>query len=137
MLIHRRAIHIEWGDCDPAGIVYFPRYLEYFDGCTMRLFEQAGLPKAAMIRDYGIVGIPLVNVQARFLAPSRFGDDVVVESCVRHWRNSSFQVEHRLLRGAALAVEGSETRVWAARHPSDPEGLKAIAIPAEVRRRFD
>lgn len=31
MLINRRTIRIEWGDCDPAGIVFYPRYFEWFD----------------------------------------------------------------------------------------------------------
>ena len=31
MLTVTRTVRIEWGDCDPAGIVYFPRYFEYFD----------------------------------------------------------------------------------------------------------
>ena len=26
MLVTRRRIDIEWGDCDPADIVYFPNY---------------------------------------------------------------------------------------------------------------
>ena len=51
MLTNRREIQIEWGDCDPFGIVFFPRYFEYFDACTNALFHRAlGIPKAEMLR---------------------------------------------------------------------------------------
>jgi len=54
MLTNRKTIHVEWGDCDPAGIVYYPRYFAYFDNCTAALFEAAGLPKHQMLKAYGI-----------------------------------------------------------------------------------
>ena len=99
MLVNKRTIHIEWGDCDPLGIVYFPRYFEFFDACTNALFERAGLRKHEMLEKYKIGGIPLVESRARFLAPSSFGDTVVVESNITEWGKSSFSVHHRLVQG--------------------------------------
>jgi 4-hydroxybenzoyl-CoA thioesterase len=136
VLTHRKTIHIEWGDCDPAGIVYYPRYFAYFDNCTAALFEAAGLPKHEMLKTYGIVGIPMVDTRARFLAPSRFGDDVVVESSIAEWRRSSFDVQHKLFRGEVLAVDCFETRVWAARSESDAETIEGRPVPREVIARF-
>jgi 4-hydroxybenzoyl-CoA thioesterase len=136
MLVNRRTIRIEWGHCDPAGIVYFPRYFELFDACTVALFERAGFPKRAMMKSYGIGGIPLVDMRSRFMKPSRFGDDVVVESSVMKWGNSSFVVQHRLMNGDALAVECFETRVWVAKKEGDPEQYEPRPIPSEVKARF-
>jgi len=136
MLTNRRAFIVAWGDCDPAGIVYFPRYFEWFDTGTHSLFAVAGLQKAAMLETYGIVGIPLVDARARFIRPSTFGDEVVVESSVTAWRRSSFDVQHRLLRGDEVAVEGFETRVWTTRDARSPSGLKSKTIPREVVERF-
>ena len=59
MLVNKKKIRVEWGDCDPAGIVYYPRYFALFDNCTAALFEAAGLPKQEMLKTYGIVGMPL------------------------------------------------------------------------------
>jgi 4-hydroxybenzoyl-CoA thioesterase len=132
MLTNRKTIHVEWGDCDPAGIVYYPRYFAYFDNCTAALFEAAGLPKDQMLKTYRIIGIPMVDTRARFIAPSRFGDDVVVESSILKWNRSSFEVQHKLFRGETLAVECSETRVWAVRSASDAERIEGSAVPEEV-----
>ena len=136
MLTNRKTIHVEWGDCDPAGIVYYPRYFAYFDNCTAALFEAAGLPKHQMLKAYGIVGIPMVDTRARFLAPSRFGDDVVVESSILEWRRSSFDVQHKLFKGSTLGVECSETRVWAVRSGTNPDAIEGQAVPADVIARF-
>jgi 4-hydroxybenzoyl-CoA thioesterase len=137
MLTNARTVRIEWGDCDPAGIVFYPRFFAMFDASTTALFERAlGMTKYKFIERYGIVGYPMVDTRARFIAPAKFGDDVVIESTIKEFRRSSFDVEHRLTNGGALAVEGFETRVWAARDPSDPARIKSAPIPEEVIARF-
>jgi 4-hydroxybenzoyl-CoA thioesterase len=136
MLKNRRSIHIEWGDCDPLGIVYFPRYFAFFDACTNALFEAAGWPKRELLRKFGIAGIPLVDAHARFLLPSAFDDTVEIESEIVQWGTSSFSVEHRLFRGATLAVDGFEKRVWTVHDGSVPRGIRGEAIPREVMERF-
>lgn len=129
---NRKSIQIEWGDCDPAQIVYFPRYFAYFDSCTAALFKKAGLVKREMLKKYGIIGIPLVDVHASFRAPSRFSDEVMVESEITEFRRSSFSVRHRLFNQGTLAVECSETRVWARRSKADPDKIESAPIPQEV-----
>jgi 4-hydroxybenzoyl-CoA thioesterase len=136
MRVHRKQIHVEWGDCDPAGIVYFPRYFEYFDACTNALFESAGLQKPELLRTYGIMGITLVETHARYIAPSSFGDTVLVETRITEWKSSSFCVEHKLYRGEILAVEATEVRVWTVRVGSDPKRIESRPIPREVIERF-
>lgn len=133
MYVNRREITIEWGDCDPAGIVFFPNYFRYFDIATNSLFESAlGLNKYQMTRQYGTTGIPLVDVGARFIIASVFGEVLTIESEVAEIRRASFRVQHRLRKGDALAVEGFETRVWTGRDPADPDKLKSRPIPHEV-----
>jgi 4-hydroxybenzoyl-CoA thioesterase len=135
MLTNRRTISVEWGDCDAAGIVYFPRYFEWFDACTAALFRAAGFEKRDLLDTFRIVGFPVVSTQARFAASSTFGDEVLVESTIARFGTSSFDVQHRLFRGDAVAVEGQETRVWAVR-AGEGAALKSHPIPPEVIARF-
>ena len=67
-----------------------------------------------MRKKYRIVGMPIVEVGARFILPCRFDDDIVVESEVGEWGRSSFTVRHRILKAGELALDGFEKRVWAA-----------------------
>src|SRR5437879_1650824 len=107
MLTSTRTVRIEWGHCDPAGIVFYPRYFEIFDHCTAVLFERAlGMPKQQMIQVFDMAGIPMVDTRARFMIPSRFGDDIIVETSVTAFRRASFDVHHRVLKEGKLAVEG-------------------------------
>ena len=137
MFSNRRTVRVEWGDCDPAGIVYYPRYFAFFDASTQGLFEAAGWSKAQLKAEFGIV-FPMVDTRARFLLPSSYGDDIVIETRIVAVRNSSFDVEHRTFRspGDALAIEAWETRVWAGPHPEDPNRLKSVKIPDVVVRRL-
>jgi 4-hydroxybenzoyl-CoA thioesterase len=136
-LLSRRQFTIEWGHCDPAGIVFNSRFFEFFDWGTWILFEAAlGVKPPDLAAVFGIVGIPLVDAGARFIAPARFGDVVEHTSQVSEFRRSSFDVEHRLLVRGAVAVEGHETRVWAVRDPADASKIISQPIPPEVSARF-
>jgi 4-hydroxybenzoyl-CoA thioesterase len=132
LLVNRRTLRIEWGQCDPVGIVFYPHYFNIFDTSTGWLFERTGLKPLAMRKKYGIVGLPVVDVGARFVMPCRFDDEVVVESEVGEWGRSSFTVRHRILKAGELALDGFEKRVWAAPHPEKAGAIKAQAIPAEI-----
>jgi 4-hydroxybenzoyl-CoA thioesterase len=134
MMIYRRATRIEWGDCDPAGIVFFPRYFAMFDSCTTALFSQAlgGMSKYRFTQHYKFAGYPMVDTRARFLKPCKFGDDVEIETKIAEFRRSSFDVQHRLTRDGDLAVECFDTRVWVERLADDPEKIRAMPIPKEV-----
>lgn len=131
-LINRRTFRIEWGQCDPAGIVFYPKYLEMFDAGTAHLFARTGLSAAEIRTVYGIVGMPLIEQASKFLLPCRFDDEVTVESEAGDWGRASFVVKHRIIKHGQLAVEGFEKRVWAAADATRPGQIRAVAIPAEV-----
>lgn len=132
-----RPYRIEWGHCDPAGIVYAPRFLEMFGESTIMLFEKAlGVRKKDMLKDHGVVGYPMVDVSAKFLRPAAYGDDVVLEAAAPEFGNSSFTIRHRLLKGDAVRVEGIEKRVWTVRDTERPGGMRAERVPDEIRAKF-
>ena len=133
MLTNRRDVRIVWGDCDPAGIVYYPRYFEMFDTSTTALFERAlGMTKYQFLKAYDTLGYPMVDTRARFVLPTRYGDDVVIETTITEIKRSSFAVTHRLLKDGALAVEGFETRVWVGRDPDDPDKIRGRPLPDDM-----
>jgi 4-hydroxybenzoyl-CoA thioesterase len=135
--INRRQQTIEWGQCDPAGIVFNSRFFEMFDISTWMLLEAAlGVTAHELAATFAIVGIPLVDARANFLKPAKFGDVAEITSWVSEFRRSSFDIEHHVSINGELAVEGGETRVWAARDKANPDNFSAIAIPADVIARF-
>ena len=87
MLTNTRSIRVQWGDCDPAGIVFYPRYFEWFDASTILLFEKAtGMTKIKMLEKYGGAGLALLEARAVFKVASHYGEDIEVETQVTEFR---------------------------------------------------
>ncbi len=134
MKSNARSLRIEWGDCDPAGIVYYPRYFEMFDTGTTHLIEAAsGLRKRDLVSEHGLLGWPMVDTRASFSMPLRFGDQTTLESRFVELGRSSFKIAHRLMKGDEVAVEGWETRVLVRE-----EGgcLSSTPIPQGLAEKF-
>jgi 4-hydroxybenzoyl-CoA thioesterase len=133
MLTFTRATRIEWGDCDPAGIIFYARYYDIFDVSTTMMLEHAlGMNKIEYLKAYDFLGHPLAETRARFLRPTRFGDEVAIETAVVACGRSSFKIEHKLTKAGTLSVEGYETRVWVGHHPNDPRRMKSQPLPPDV-----
>ena len=117
MLTNTRLIRVQWGDCDPAGIVFYPRYFEWFDAGTILLFEKAtGLTKIKMLEKYGGAGLALIEAGAKFAVPSQYGDDIEIETSVKEFGRSSFSMLHKVTQGRrARARRPREARVDRAR----------------------
>jgi len=80
---HVTRFTVEFGDCDPAQIVFYPNFLRWMDAASLHFFRACGLPPwRELERVEGIVGTPIVDVQARFLAPASYGDLIDVETSI-------------------------------------------------------
>tara|TARA_R110002110_G_scaffold415612_2_gene651642 strand:+ start:110496 stop:110921 length:426 start_codon:yes stop_codon:yes gene_type:complete len=137
MIKNTITIPIEWGHCDPAKIVFYPNYFEWFDHGTRHLFEGAGVGYEVMLDEYKTVGLPLVDASAKFLSPSQFGDTLEMTSHVSEWRRRTLVVTHEVFNAGTPAVRGEEIRIWASADPDMPGKLIAADIPEDFRARFD
>jgi 4-hydroxybenzoyl-CoA thioesterase len=137
MLSNERLVRVQWGDCDPAGIVFYPRYFEWVDASTILLFEKAtGLTKIRMLEKYGGTGLALLEARAVFKAASQFGDDLTIESRVTEFRRTTFFVHHRTTRAdGTLGLEAFETRLWTVRDLESGR-IKSADMPAEIVAAF-
>jgi YbgC/YbaW family acyl-CoA thioester hydrolase len=135
-LSSRHEVTVEWGDCDPAGIVYYPTYFRWIDQATHRLFHNAGAMREGTTGGRWTEGIPLVAAECSFRRASQPGEKLIVESHISRFGRSSFTISH-VFRDTSgeIAAEGTETRIWA-RKQGDASSLKSVPIPADVRRRL-
>jgi 4-hydroxybenzoyl-CoA thioesterase len=136
MVTAQYTVKLEWGDCDPARIAYYPNYFDWFDRATRNLFDMVGLPWEVMHDAYNIIGMPIVEANARFVAPARFGETLMIESSVAEWKRRSLRVAHIVTNAGRLTAEGYEVRAWTMEDPDEPGKLRAAEIPAEIRARF-
>lgn len=133
-LVSHRRICVGFGDCDPARIVYYPNYFEWFDQSTHELFAKAGVPLHEWSERTGIL-IPLVGVHGDFIAPAAWGDELDIASSVSRWGNSSFDVLHRVAyaAGGGLVAEATETRTCVRCDPQDAKKITPVPVPADIR----
>jgi 4-hydroxybenzoyl-CoA thioesterase len=134
--VFRRRIMVEWGNCDPMKIVFYPNYFIWFDEQTLAMFASRGLSLPTIQGERGLLGLPLVDARASFRSPASFGDELDAETTIAEWRRTSFRVRHLFAKDGRPVVEGEETRIWAGPDPSDPNRIHPIEIPAEVKARF-
>ncbi len=72
-MTYSRQIRIEFNHCDPAGIVFYPRYFEMTNSVLENFFrEEVGYSYHAMMADG--IGVPTARLETDFRAPSRLGD---------------------------------------------------------------
>ena len=126
---------VTWGDCDPAGIIYYPTYFRWIDAATWNLFFAAGFTFASLRAEFPGMDMPAASCSMEFRSPAHFGDKVEVRSRVEHWGGKSFKVRHEVVRSdGVLLAGGRETRVWVRNTPGI--GLRSDTIPESLKKRF-
>jgi len=130
--IHRIDVH--FGDCDPAGIVFFPNFSRWMDESSGAFFLACGLPPwRQLARTRGIIGTPLLEIHTRFLKPATYGETLEVHTTVEEWAIKTFRHRHVVRRGADVVCEGTEVRAFCMRDPADPERIRSIPIPEDLK----
>lgn len=71
---YKRLIQIEFNHCDPAGMVFYPRYFEMTNSVTENFFSDVlDYPYARLTMEEGY-GVPTARIEVNFHAPSRLGE---------------------------------------------------------------
>jgi YbgC/YbaW family acyl-CoA thioester hydrolase len=129
------ACQVQWGDCDPAGIIFYPTYFRWMDAATWAFMESVGYGAKRMRAEQ--LAMPLVSAQCDFLAPAEQGDRCEVHSRIARFGGKSFAVTHEILRsdGTALA-KGAETRVWGRFTGGPGTPMRGETIAEEIKALF-
>ena len=108
--VFENCISVEFGDCDPAGIVFYPRYFSWFDACFQRWLRNKGVDQAALQKAFNAVGTGLVNGDASFRSPLRPGQQLTVLILKVDWSERTLRVSYQGKCGDRIIVEGEELR---------------------------
>jgi 4-hydroxybenzoyl-CoA thioesterase len=132
MSAYSKDVKIRFEDCDPAGIVFYPRFFEMLNELVEDWFEDAlNLPWRELVMERQR-GVPTVKVITEFLAPSRLGDVLTFHLDLVHLGKSSCELKVDARAGGELRIKFSVTLV----HFSTVT-LKSVPWPTELRRRME
>ena len=132
------SVAVQFGDCDPAGIVFFPNFSRWMDAASLSFFMQCGVPPwRELVKTRGIVGTPLLEINTRFIKAVTYGETISISTWIEEWREKVFVQMHRVTRAddgkETLICEGREVRTFVKRDPDNPDRLRAIPVPEDIR----
>ena len=133
------SVDVHFGDCDPAGIVFFPNFSRWMDTASLSFFMQCGVPPwRELEKTRGIVGTPLLEINTKFMKSATYGETLIVHTHVEEWRAKVIVQMHRITRARAdggddVICEGREVRAFVKRDAEDRDRLRAIAVPEDIR----
>ncbi len=129
-MVFRTHRHVDWGDCDVAGIVFYPNYFRWMDAAFHEMtatlgFDQRTLP------DHGLFATPLLAASASFVLPVRFGTTLELAVSILRFGQSSFGVGYSFSDGSRAVAEGQEDRICVRQEDSGKIGK--APMPKAIR----
>lgn len=137
---YQTQVRVRFADCDPAGIVFYPRYFEMFNGLVEDWFRSelhASFTEIVTKRGWGL---PTVHLEANFVAPSRFDETLFATLTVNSLGRSSVGLDI-VLRGSDRGSDRSSEKDERVRGKVvlvliDRAAHRAIPWPDELRARI-
>jgi 4-hydroxybenzoyl-CoA thioesterase len=129
-------VQVGWGDCDPAGIVFYPRFYAWMDTVSHVLAREMGIARESMLPPGSdLLGFPVVGTQAQYVSPARMDDLLEVRAWVARVGRTSLSLRHEILR---IEADGSETPIVRGREDrvfivQGPAGLHARELTPRMR----
>jgi 4-hydroxybenzoyl-CoA thioesterase len=118
---------IRFGDCDPAGIAYFPRYFDLLNSVVEDWWTAIGLPWKTLLGERRI-GLPTVRFKVDFHAPARLGDELRFSLELKQVGRKSADLEHIIKREATSLWQASQIIV-----ATSLDSHRSIAWPDDIR----
>lgn len=126
-------VKVEFGDCDPARIVWFPNFFRWIDAASRHFFIECGVPTwTETEKTHGVIGTPLVDTQAQFMKTATYGDTLHIHTSIAEWRTKSFVQAYRVVKDGETIMECREVRIFAGQR--DDGGIRALPIPGDIRK---
>ncbi len=128
-MTYTKLIQIEFNHCDPAGIVFYPRYFEMTNSVVENFFADVVGRSFASMHGQAQNGVPTVRIEADFMAPSRLGDKVLFSLDIVKLGRSSVTVLIAGRMADELRMRATLTLVWI-------DAMKATVWPDAMRTRM-
>lgn len=133
MPAHRVRVPIRFGDCDPAGIAYFPSILHLLHGAFEAFWEEGvGIPYPRLMGERRR-GFPTARLETDFRDPLRYGDLLEVAISVEKTGSTSTVFRYEVARGAGGPTAVVQRAVTVC---VDMDTLRPVPVPDDLREAF-
>jgi YbgC/YbaW family acyl-CoA thioester hydrolase len=123
---------IMWGDLDALGIVFYPRFYEWMDGCAHLFFDTLGLEQMSLWREHSII-FGLVETGCRYSRPARYHQNIRIVTHIGEMDNKTLTLHHRIVAATdeSPLLQGFEKRICM--DVSDPANIRGREFPDAIR----
>ena len=101
---------VYFGDCDPAGIMFYPHHFRLMDATFQAWLASLELSQTKLQKEFGIIGTGLLDASASFKAPIFDGDVLSHQVTIDKWNSKSLELAYEGFVGNICVVEGKEVR---------------------------
>jgi acyl-CoA thioester hydrolase len=127
--MHQITVRVYYEDTDLAGIVYYANYLKFIERGRSEWVRALGVDQTALRSDEGIV-FAVRRVEADYLRPARFGDDLLVTTRLSSIGGARIVVEQEITRAGERLFQAMIVLVCLT------DDGHAARIPPEVRAKL-
>ena len=122
---------VRYSDTDHFGVVYYARYLDWFEAGRTEILREKGVTYAELEKK-GLFA-PVVEIKVNYKKPARYDDIVVLETSVEHVGNSSVKFVYKVFnkKTKELLCEAYTVNVFINKE------MKPQNIPDNVRKVLD
>lgn len=125
MIEYTHKVHVYYRDVDQMGIVYYARFLEYFEEARTELLRKIGI-KVTDIEDNGYY-LPVISVNCLYKNPAKFDDELNVKTKISEIPRSTLKIEYKVIGSdEKICVTGDTIHTFINRNG------KAVKPPSEV-----
>lgn len=101
---------VTFGDCDPAGILFYPNHFRLMDATFQRWLASRGTSQRGVQERFGAVGTGLIEVEASFRRPVVDGDVLRHVLTIAEWNERTLAVTYAGVVAGREVVRGRELR---------------------------
>jgi 4-hydroxybenzoyl-CoA thioesterase len=130
-MIFRKTKNVRFSHCDPAGIVFYPRYAELCNEVVEDWFREALDVDFHELHEKLRLGVPAVRLEVEYLHPSTYGDTLEFTLAVREIGNASMQ-----LALVARCGEQERVRIQLKVVMMSMDSMRAVRIDDAWRQKF-
>ncbi len=104
MISFNYKVKVYYKDVDQMGVVYYTRYLEYFEAARTELLKSIGM-SVTHIEENGYY-LPVVTVYCEYKSGANFEDRLIVKSSINEMPKARLKIHYQVLRQGDLIVKG-------------------------------
>jgi 4-hydroxybenzoyl-CoA thioesterase len=131
MTVFRREIPVRFHHCDPAALVYYPRYFEMVDGIIEDWFASGLKVSIASLLYKRAIVTPTVHFTVDFKRPSVYGDKITFRLVVDRIGRTSCQLTLEAGKGREVRMTVKQVIVFL-----DAKTRRPVPLPPDITKQM-